>query len=606
MEFLPTEVILEIFSFLDAKALLQVAHTCHLFYDIITTSANLVQKFSIEITNDSKKIPFPNANYQKAILKGVSQYLENFRYIENFSSTLKILSLHEIFFANVNQCRNFIKNMQILHTLEIENCKILHNTEVESIEIPSLKKLKINRGSWKIFQILENCKNVTDLKFEIYSKEINFMHHLNNFLANNENLKNLEVYGCAKNFINSTLPFSFQLQRLKIDIFYFHDLSEKQKMLEFLKNNCLNLRELVICNAPRDQFLKFILNDLRNLEKLEFGMSLLPESVNFFNTMENNYKLKTLILRGRPKFSDVLKMILKHYRGIKTLEILDASFTDFSDILITVTETHKNLEHLTLPSLPGIISPMIDLKSLKTLNIQSLSNKTEALNLTFLVIYSPNIKKLLVKCVHNIFMDNTDISLMLSKAKYLEELNFGKNFEFDDQAMNIIKNTAKNLKRLTIYTYDVERMKAMVERIHNDGLHCFIYKGHNIENDKFDDFEVTQKHSFNNIANYADYLRNANIREHEHAPVLHVRYPVEPNMNMARMRRIARRRIRNFNNDDVILPVNNQRGNPRIVIERILEGNGVVFRINNNLRNDPDEDDNDDEDEDMNENAVRI
>jgi hypothetical protein len=68
------------------------------------------------------------------------------------------------------------------------------------------------------------------------------------------------------------------------------------------------------------------------------------------------------------------------------------------------------------------------------------------------------------------------IGAVMSKAKKLRELDLGRNFEYNEQALNFIKMTAKNLKRLQIYTRNLENIKILVERIHGDGLNCNIHE----------------------------------------------------------------------------------------------------------------------------------
>jgi hypothetical protein len=501
-----------------------------------------MRKFSIEITPQAVHIPLNDANHQNAIVQHHRQlYTATFDTIRSYASSLKSLTLNDNFFPHVTDYAKLLRPLTNLQTLKLENCRMNNHDPCQTFDLPSLRKLTIRRGSWLIFKVLAGCSRVTDLRIEMYTKESKFMHHYGEFLARNKHLRQLEVFGTARCFVNYADSLRFQLTRLKIDNFYFHDQNEAAKMLELLKARCLDLHELTVCNAPRDSILKCILGDMRKLQRLEIGITLLPESANYFHVLRKQEALRSLVLRGKLRSMDVLRGILQHYPMITSLKLLDSLPDDINDLLVAVSDTHRRLQHLTLPCLPGIISPVINLPSLQSLTVTHLRAPDEALNLTFLVIYSPAIRRLSVENVENAQMSNTSIAQIASKAKELRELSFGKRFELDDQAMNIVKNAAKSLKKFTIFTGDVERMRSMAERIHSDGLNCTVF-GVNRSRDDFDAADekphaFTSGDTFNSVSCYAEFVRQGERREPRGDMQMR-----EPNMNVARMRRIVRRR----------------------------------------------------------------
>lgn len=263
--------------------------------------------------------------------------------------------------------------------------------------------------------------------------------------------------------------------------------------------------------------------------------------------------------------------------GIETLKINHWSPSDIGDLLCIISESLPNLKSLKLPSLPGIISPIINFSKLNTLEIAELHHPSEVQNWTYLVIYSPNVSKLTVDKVEYGVMNNNNIGAVLSKAKMLREMCLGQSFEFNDQALNIIKNTARNLKILNIYTSCSESMRTMVERIHGDGLNCYIYQ---VNRDPLENNEIMilKVPVFNTITNYESYISRNFRRSNDNIPperrnliehVRHVRDAMnEPNRDLLRRMRlrrfaIRRNRERNGNGAENGNQIQRQPNNPR-------------------------------------------
>jgi hypothetical protein len=169
--------------------------------------------------------------------------------------------------------------------------------------------------------------------------------------------------------------------------------------IEFLKSQKFSLRHLIAFTAPRDLVLKSIFVDLTSLVRLELGVQRMPDKIDFFHLLEKNFTLRVLHLYGRCPSHDNIRGILQHYPNIQELKFLECPSTDISELLFGISEDLKNLKHLTIPCLPGIVSPVIDFSSLTELTVEELKTAAEVTNWTYLVIYSPNVEKLSVKQV---------------------------------------------------------------------------------------------------------------------------------------------------------------------------------------------------------------
>lgn len=249
-------------------------------------------------------------------------------------------------------------------------------------------------------------------------------------------------------------------------------------------------------------------------------------------------------------------LIFSFLSDIETLKFFKWELDDASDLLIHISTSLRNLKHLRLPSLDGIISPTIDLRQLKSLHISRLEDEASVINWKFLSIYSPNVEKLSIGFVSNASMSNSNIESVTMKAKALRELCFGTAFELDNQCYNIIKTTSRNLRKLTIFTRDVEKARTNATRIHSGGLDCLILNNANNEFSAFveESEPVIGPGSFNSIENVAAFIRPRVVAE-----------PVAPSLAQARQnrrrqfvemhqhierQRIGRRRFADFHFND--------------------------------------------------------
>lgn len=277
---------------------------------------------SIHYHSRHLNIPLPDGHHQNIIIEDYrhQNYPEHFDRIfdafNTFQSSLRNVTLRDINMSQYSQYSMLLENLASLTTLKLENCRVKDTSyEFQQINAPNLRELEVNRCAWVFFKMFTNCHQIVSIKCENYLADSADENIFANFLENNRNLRRLMVVGAARGFLNSTNEFAFKLEKFTIDVVYFSQKSTSNRFIEFLISNRETLRELTVFNAPRDAIMKSILNDLLNLRRLEMGVTLLPDTLNFLHLIRKNYSLKTLILHGKLQAMDVVKGILQHYPG---------------------------------------------------------------------------------------------------------------------------------------------------------------------------------------------------------------------------------------------------------------------------------------------------
>lgn len=424
--------------------------------------------------------------------------------VDKYKSTVRKLSIYQSTLSS-SMWVKLISGFSRLSSLSLSHCHIIKVSSA-TLNLPNLLHLSVVDSDWSVFKFLSPCTKLKSLKVDSTrrsSSSANFI----SFLTTCTDLISLTLSYSSKVLFAEVRNYPFKLKHLCVDNLFDPKLSA-EAVIDFLRQQKETLKNLVVKNSPREMVLRYFLADMK-LEKLEIGVHGLPTLVNYFHIISKNLHLRTLILRG--DFSNsigVMKRIIAQFPNIETLQFHDWELDDVTDILIQISVSLRNLRELCLPTLVcGFISPIINLENLKTLHISKVCSISEARNWKFLCIYCPHIEKLTIGEVNNLHLSNAEIEIVTLKLKNLKELCLGSNFEFDEQLYNIIKSSAKNLKKLTLCTKNIERARTSVSRIHSSGLNCHIFK---FKEESQIVFESTKKSGiggFNTIDDVEAFLR---------------------------------------------------------------------------------------------------
>jgi hypothetical protein len=134
--------------------------------------------------------------------------------------------------------------------------------------------------------------------------------------------------------------------------------------------------------------------------------------------------------------SKAAEKIILACKSVESFMILD--FT-FDSLLQQLNWTQTNLKTLKLQTVPKIISPTIQFDMLEILEIDEIESGQDAENLTFLVLYSPNLKTLKINRIPSKYFESKFFVTIVNKAKNLREFHIGTRCRFSSDMINAVK-----------------------------------------------------------------------------------------------------------------------------------------------------------------------
>lgn len=226
MEFLPKELWLEIFEYLDVIDLFSLTETCKDFH-LLIVKTRLMEKFTMCLTIDRNTGEWNDVkrNYSQIKIKDCND-LEKFQDIfEEIGRNLRKLFLIKLELKSSNLTKILIKCPKI-EFLVISEVNLYFDEDLESIQLPTYKKLRIyfDDSSPSFFDILKNSQ-ATDLCIDnkCSAKNTNF-DPLKNFLKSQKHLESLGLMYFSLNtnlFMDNTLDFvKFRLKIFSMNNVY--------------------------------------------------------------------------------------------------------------------------------------------------------------------------------------------------------------------------------------------------------------------------------------------------------------------------------------------------------------------------------------------------
>lgn len=112
----------------------------------------------------------------------------------------------------------------------------------------------------------------------------------------------------------------------------------------------------------------------------------------------------------------------------------------------------------------------IPFKKLHTLEIEGIKYQIHVNKMIQLLRMSPTLKVLKIFWIGNHAISNEMYKAIFEVAKSLEELHLGSSidtFNISDEALSIIKNNSGNLRKIKVFTDDIERMRKKMKMLNH-------------------------------------------------------------------------------------------------------------------------------------------
>jgi hypothetical protein len=348
-------------------------------------------------------------------------------------------------FMNLNRFSEMLNKFQSISSLYISDCKIITYQNNCFVHLRSLKNLIVRNSDWQFLKMFENCLEIEYVRLN-GKVQSNRDTYLVEFLMSHPAIKTMVLGGSGKDFLKKPRVYPFRLTKMSIDGY-------ESSLVNFLQQQKYTLRELELKISPNFEVMRCAIADLQ-LEKLQIGAEefsyqypfmFIPIQQNRREQNARNSHLKTLVLHGNVHRREILEEIFSKFTSIEKLQIINCKI-GIERIIEPILTKLKNLKHLLLPKLSGTFTPISDLQSLKSLHVSNVENSNQLVNLSFVVKFCSNLEVLTIGHADKDVIKNSTLEFLLKNLN-LKELCLGINFEFNDQAFNIIQINGKKLQQ---------------------------------------------------------------------------------------------------------------------------------------------------------------
>jgi dihydroneopterin aldolase len=321
MNFLPSEILFEIFQHLEAHELCDCAAVCRAFNDVISGSSKLTQQMQLSLRKlngiDESIVSRVYTKMKIGFFKAA-----DFHLLENIGEKLADIS-----FKNYKLRLDIIRRILMLtpnvKELKFEQVLLSDVPNVLKQPTPQLVNLSLTsiESDPRVFKVLEKC-SLNELKL-LHSSKHNFHNFtcLNKLLCSQTSLKRLTIEGLVKTslFGDGALDnVGFKLQSITLRNSLFQ---RTVHLKNFLKSHEDTLEEMEIANIELCD-LSMTLNNAHRLKSLKLSKTSL-------NYLETSASVEELALAGQKineqsleRFPHVTHLKLKSMRNKSLLDAL--------------------------------------------------------------------------------------------------------------------------------------------------------------------------------------------------------------------------------------------------------------------------------------------
>lgn len=459
-EDLPSEILLEIFSFLSNVDLKAVMLINGYFSELVGSSSNLMKKFFIAITSkkrwDFQSIAQLERNHQNLIffdfdnfsdeklLHGLSNIGANLRSIELNYSNLYIDEFLKI--LEVTQHR--LTSLSLIHTKILEKPQKFFNFQC-------LTYLKVVESEIDL-QFLSNVRTLREVHIDVNECTTVDLKNFQRILFCQERLKTLVMINLRLSnlFDDKSARASFQLENLNVVDCHFIEKENFEKFIESQGRICD--AEIAISamklGLDRIRYFDEILEKVLSRKLLKF-LNLSVESYNFVNLNFlplNQIENLTLNLKST-NFS-----IIDFLKTSPKLKSLELDVKELSDEEINFLNQVPTLTHIKVTSLSSGNFSKFKFKALKSLHIDTC---IEPSHLNKFIENNLEINSLVINFPS--FLMEFDVNLLESLTKKLTKLEhlelLDKYVGFENKIYEMICENCKNLKFLKLWNINIEK-----------------------------------------------------------------------------------------------------------------------------------------------------
>jgi len=436
MDFLPKELLLEIFTYLPAEDLLSLSLTCHKFNEIINNNSKLLENFEVQFISDYANNEWIGSRkYKKLFIDGSSgiYFLYILKDIGHEIIDL-VINGHEFAVAYVKQILLMCENVKNLTVYNATN-----DSDPQDYGYPFIKydlDYFYFRGDIDVFKLFVECTaKELDVRRD-YDDESKDVSGLKTFLKNQKDLNDLKIENFDKTsslFEDESLTsLNFKLKNLKLKNFDDYCSYNFWEFLEIHKESLVYLEVCFVNHEAMSPFRKF-----RNLKTLK--MYNMCSDFSELCSIETLY-LKDVDGKWSEKFTNVKNLVISQnveevvqVENLKKLDNLKISNCSVPILKIPTVKrlTLKKVElESTKPFEYEDGCEIEELKIIKCKNVEWL--------LEFLIHKTFNLKTLIVK--KSILIDD-DLKFIEDYRNRIEKLEILDCHGITDEDIDNDENT---------------------------------------------------------------------------------------------------------------------------------------------------------------------
>jgi F-box-like len=454
---LSNEILLEVFSSLDAQSLRNASLVCKNWDELIGSSAVTMKKFKLRmnlqkievIARESDILPSYNRKHVNVDIFYENVFDQITEFIGHFNvAQVRNLKLYGPQTVENGKLLTFLSNMPLLENLDFSPFLVSYETDSKPCELNHLKRIHIDSVNCAALKFIVARKLE---KIEVHGyrvPKIEDVQSLVDFLKTAKNLQKLEInqHMFTRIFDSENQP------QLRLNLTFFEmsyqckmSASTEKNFTSFLRSQASTLTHLNINNSSNipSKAYAVIISQLTNLSTLLIDVSNVPSQRTFYEKLTPSTSVKSLHLHEVFPNDDAAKGFLGNFPNVEKMVLHNQNVGDYINYIAAY---NTKLEDFELLSIVATLAADARLNNLKVLTISTIRDSDAWISL---VKACPSINKFSVAWVDKDTIMEREVNF-LTQQPTLQHLKFDGDYEDIKIIFDAIKINYGNLKTLEL------------------------------------------------------------------------------------------------------------------------------------------------------------
>lgn len=473
---LPSENILHIFEFLDAKTLLNASQVCKNWSDLIGSSTTIMKKFMLYLNEGEIPVDLKWKHTSVKIAVYYNPFKETMKKVASAFDISRMRNLTAIITQKFDSSimLGLLSQMPKLENfrLHLITCRNdFDESKMKQLTLPNLNVMEIfwhGRSNY-IFKFMK-AEQLSELKLIKNYGDYTSDKIIPNFLKGCSKLKKMFLYGAAfQDIIELHQEFDFQLEVFRLANNVLYEVKDQENFNKFLASQSSSLS--VLCFYSTAEFrlenIRSIFN-LKALTRLVFEQCYINDEL-FCNNLESNL-ITTLIeltivegnINQQPE--NFTKRFLEKSPNLKRLQLQCL----FEGALKHISIYCPKLETLAVEEVSDSLDTDSNLANLRHLEVYAFSNKWLSL-----VVSCPSIESLDVKKVSESQILGKELDVVFKEIKLSHlilksecshcDIFVNNNYNINNMSFKTLRLNFDSILDLVMFELTLDEMQWSIE-----------------------------------------------------------------------------------------------------------------------------------------------